>query len=149
MLQIAAPAVADRRNCCMISTAVAWIWRRGGRPMREKRPSMTRRRQGCRRRWEWSCVGGQCLWRSDGELRSVDDLTRRSGDWINRIGRLTRGATPGGVEIDLPGGSADEGSKRLRGSKTNRIPCRKNILRIIVGCFALCLSTDIYRVQES
>jgi hypothetical protein len=94
-------------------------------------------------------VGGQCLWRSDGELRSADDLTRRSGDWINRIGRLTRGAAPGGVKIDLPGSGADEGSGRLRGSKPNRIPCRKNRLHIIVGCFTLCLSTDIYRVQES
>jgi hypothetical protein len=27
--------------------------------------------------------------------------------------------------------------------------CRMNILRIIVGCIALCLSVGIYRVQES
>jgi hypothetical protein len=74
-----------------ISTTVAWIWRRGGRPMRERRPSTTRRRWGRRRRWEWSCVGGQCRWRSDGELRSADGLTRWSDSWINRIGRLTRG----------------------------------------------------------
>jgi hypothetical protein len=129
-----------------ISTAAAWIWRRGGRPMRGRRPNTTRRRRGRQRRWEWSCVGGQCWWRSDGELRSADDLTRRSGGWINRIDRLTRGATPGGVKIDLPGGGADEGSGRLRGSKPNRIPCRKNRLHIIVGCIALCLSSGIYRV---
>jgi hypothetical protein len=48
-------------------------------------------------------VGGQCRWRSDEEFRSADGLTRRSGGWINRIGHLTRGAGPGGVEIDLPG----------------------------------------------
>jgi hypothetical protein len=94
-------------------------------------------------------VGGQCRWRSDGELRSADGLTRRTGGWINRIGRLTRGAVPGGVEIDLPGGGADEGSGRLRGSELNRIPCRKNKLCIIVGCFALCLSAGIYKIQES
>jgi hypothetical protein len=58
-------------------------------------------------------VGGQCRWRSDGELQSADGLTRRSGDWINRIGRLTRGVPPGGVEIDLPEGGTDEGSRRL------------------------------------
>jgi hypothetical protein len=29
------------------------------------------------------------------------------------------GAAPGGVEIDLPGGGAVEGSGRLRGSKKN------------------------------
>jgi hypothetical protein len=96
-----------------ISTVAVWIWRRGGRPMRERHPSMARRGRGRRRWWEWSCVGGQCRWRSDGELRSADGLTRRSGGWINRIGRLTRGAAPGGVEIDLPGGGADEGSGRL------------------------------------
>jgi hypothetical protein len=132
-----------------ISTAVAWIWHRGGRPMWERRPSMTRRRRGHRRRWEWSCVGGQCRWQSDGELRSADDLTRRSGGWINRIGYLTKGAAPGGVEIDLPEGGADESSGRLRGSEPNRIPCRKNRLRIIVGCITLCLSVGIYKVQES
>jgi hypothetical protein len=94
-------------------------------------------------------VGGQCRWRSDGELRSADGLTRRSGGWINRIGRLTRGAAPGGVEIDLPGGGADKGSGRLRGSKPNLMSCRKNRLRIIVGCIALCFSAGIYKVQES
>jgi hypothetical protein len=40
-------------------------------------------------------------------------LTRRSDGWINRIGRLARGAARGGVEIDLPGGGADEGNERL------------------------------------
>jgi hypothetical protein len=94
-------------------------------------------------------VGGQCRWRSDGELRSADGLTRQSGGWINRIGRLTRGATPGGVEINLLGGGADEGSGRLRGLEPNLMSCRKNRLRIIVGCIALCLSIGIYRVQES
>jgi hypothetical protein len=84
-------------------------------------------------------VGGQCRWRLDGEFRSADGLTRRSDGWINRIGRLTRGAAPGGVEID----------GRLRGSEPNLMPCRKNRLRIIVGCIALCLSANIYRVQES
>jgi hypothetical protein len=64
-------------------------------------------------------------------------------------GRRTRGAAPGGVEIDLPGGGADEGSGRLQGSEPNRIPCRKNRLCIIIDCIALCLSADIYRVQES
>jgi hypothetical protein len=94
-------------------------------------------------------VGGQCRWRSDGELRSADGLTRRSGGWINRIGRLTRGAAPGGVEIDLPRGGVDEGSRRLRVSEPTLMPCRKNRLRIIIGCIALCLSSGIYRVQES
>jgi hypothetical protein len=89
------------------STTTAWMLHRGGRLMRERHPSTTRRRG------EWSCVGGQCRWRSDGELRSADGLTRRSGGWINRIGRLTRGTTLGGVEIDLPGGGTDEGSGRL------------------------------------
>jgi hypothetical protein len=56
-------------------------------------------------------VGGQCRWRSDGELRSADGLTRWSDSWINRIGRLTRGTTPGGVEINLPRGGVDEGSE--------------------------------------
>jgi hypothetical protein len=130
-----------------ISTAVAWIWRRGGRPMRERYPSTTRRRQRCRWWWEWSCVGGQCRWRSDGELRSVDGLTQQSGGWINRMGRLTRGAAR--VKIDRPGDGVDEGSGRLRGSEHNRIPCRNNRLHIIVGCLALCLSVGIYRVQES
>jgi hypothetical protein len=46
-------------------------------------------------------VGGQ--WRSDGGRRSADGLTRRSDGWINRIGRLTRGVAPSGVEIDLSG----------------------------------------------
>jgi hypothetical protein len=94
-------------------------------------------------------VGGQCWWRSDRELRSADGLIRRSGGWINRIGRLTRGMAPGGVEINLPSGGADEGSGRLRGSEPNLMSCRKNRLRIIVGCFALCLSAGIYRVKES
>jgi hypothetical protein len=94
-------------------------------------------------------VEGQCRWQSDGEFRSTDGLTRRSGGWINRIGRLTRGAAPGRVEINLPKGGTDESSGRLRGSKPNRIPCRKNRLRIIVGCIALRLSAGIYRVQES
>jgi hypothetical protein len=94
-------------------------------------------------------VGGQCRWRSDGELRSADGLTRRSDSWINRIGRLTRGAAPGGVKIDLFGDGADEGSGRLRGSEPNLMPCKKNRLRIVVGCIALCLSAGIYRVQES
>jgi hypothetical protein len=129
--------------------SAAWIWRRGGRPMQERRSSTTRRRRGRRRQWEWSCVEDQCRWRSDGELRSADDLTRRSGGWINRIGRLTRGTAPGGVEIDLPGGGADEGSGRLRGSKPNRIPCRKNRLHIVVGCIVLCLSAGIYIMQKS
>jgi hypothetical protein len=35
-------------------------------------------------------MGGQCRCRSDRELRSADDLSRRSSGWINRIGRLTR-----------------------------------------------------------
>jgi hypothetical protein len=91
-------------------------------------------------------VGGQCRWRSDGELRSADDLTRRSSGWINMIGRLTRGTAPGGVEIDLPGGDTDEGSGRLRGLESNLMPCRKNRLGIIIGCIALCLSVGIYRV---
>jgi hypothetical protein len=91
-------------------------------------------------------VGGQCRWRSDRELRTADGLTRRSGCWINRIGRLTRGAASGGVEIDLPRGGADEGSERLRGSEPNLMPCRKNRLRIIVGCITLCLLAGIYRV---
>jgi hypothetical protein len=120
MLRTAAPAVADWRSCGLISAAAvgsggdsriskaaAWIWRKGGRPMRERRPSTTRRRRGRRRRWEWSCVA------------------------------------PGGVEIDLPGGGADEGSGRLRGSIPNLMSCRKNRLRIIVGCIALCLSAGI------
>jgi hypothetical protein len=80
MLWTAAPAMADRCSCGLISAAVgssgdsristtaAWIWRRGGRPMRGRRPSTTRQRRGRQRRWEWSCVGGQCQWRSDGEL---------------------------------------------------------------------------------
>jgi hypothetical protein len=93
-------------------------------------------------------VGGQCRWRSDGELRSADGLTRRSGGWINRIGRLTRGTVLGGVEIDLPGGGADEGSRRLQRSEPNLMPCRKNRLHIIVGYIALCVSAGIYRVQE-
>jgi hypothetical protein len=92
-------------------------------------------------------VGGQCQWRSDGELRSADGLTRRSGGWINRIGCLTRGTPPSGVEIDLSGGGTDEGSGRLRGSEPNQIPCGKNKLGIIVGCIALCLSAGIYRVR--
>jgi hypothetical protein len=125
--------------------AAAWIWRRGGRPMRERRPSTTRRQRGRRRRWEWS----QCRWRSDGELRSADGLKRRSDGWINRIGYLTKGAALGGVEINLPGGGAGEGSGRLRGSEPNLMPCRKNRLGMIVGCIVLCLSPDIYRVQES
>jgi hypothetical protein len=41
-------------------------------------------------------------------------LTRWSGGWINRIGRLTRGVASSGVEIDLPEGDTDEGSGRLR-----------------------------------
>jgi hypothetical protein len=64
-------------------------------------------------------VGGQCRWRSDGELRSVDSLTQRSGGWINRIDRLTRGTAPVGVEISLPRDGADEGNRRLRGLKKN------------------------------
>jgi hypothetical protein len=64
-------------------------------------------------------VGGQCRWRSDGELRSVDSLTQRSGGWINRIDRLTRGTAPVGVEIGLPRDGADEGNRRLRGLKKN------------------------------
>jgi hypothetical protein len=160
MLRIVAPVVADQHSCGLIGeTAVwsgwqsdwvaAWIWRRGGRPMRERRPSMTQWRRGRRRQWEWSCVGGQCRWWSDRELRSVDGLTCRSGGWINRIGHLTRGTTPDGVEIDLLEGGADEGSERLWGLEPNRIPCMKNRLHIIIGCIALCLSTDIYIVQES
>jgi hypothetical protein len=142
-------AVAGSGGGSRIIKAAAWIWHKGSRLMRERRPSTTRRRRGHRRRWEWSCVGGQCRWRSDGEFRSADDLTRRSGGWINRIGRLTSSTTPGGVEIDLPRGGADEGSERLRGSEPNLMPCRKNRLRIIVGCIALCLSAGIYRIQES
>jgi hypothetical protein len=142
-------ATAGSGGGSRISTAAAWIWRRGDRSMRERRTSTTRRRRGHRRRWEWSCVRGQCRWRSDGELRSADGLTRRSSGWINRIDRLTRGMAPGGVEIDLPGGGADEGNGRLRGSEPNRIPCRNNRLCIIVGCISLCLSTGIYRVLES
>jgi hypothetical protein len=91
-------------------------------------------------------VGGQYRWCSDGELRSADGLTRWSSGWISRIGRLTRGATPGGVEIDLPRTGAGEGSGRLRGSEPNRIPYKKNRLGMIVGCIALCLSAGIYRV---
>jgi hypothetical protein len=91
-------------------------------------------------------VGGECRWRSDGELRSADGLTRWSGGWINKIGRLTRGAAPGGVEIDPPGGGADEVSRRFRRSEPNRIPCRKNRLCMMVGCITLRLSADIYRV---
>jgi hypothetical protein len=142
-------AAAGSGGGSRISTVAAWIWRRGGRPMRERRSSMTRRRRGRRQRWEWSCVGGQCRWRSDEELRSVDALTRRSSGWINRIDCLTRGVAPSRVEIDLPRGGTDEGSGRLRGLKPNRIPCRKNRLGMIVGCIVLCLSADIYRVQES
>jgi hypothetical protein len=53
MLQTVAPAVVDRRSCGLISaaagsgggsqisTAAAWIWRRGGRLMRERCPSTT------------------------------------------------------------------------------------------------------------
>jgi hypothetical protein len=79
-------------------------------------------------------VGGQYRWRLDGELRSADTLTRWSDGWINRIDRLTRGVTPGEVEIDLPGGGADEDNGRFRGSKPNQILCRKDKLRIIIGC---------------
>jgi hypothetical protein len=66
-------------------------------------------------------------------------LTRWSGGWINRIGRLTRGTALGGVEIDLPEGGADEGSGRLRGSKKPKLllSCRKNRLRIIISYIAL------------
>jgi hypothetical protein len=116
-------AAAGSGGGSRISKAAVWIWHRGGRPMWERRPRTTRRRQGHRRWWEWSCVGGQCRWRSDGELRFADGLTRRSGDWINRIGCLTRGAAPDGVEIDLSRGGADEGNGRLRGSKPNLMPC--------------------------
>jgi hypothetical protein len=115
--------------------------------MWERGPSATRRRRGRRQRWSGAVWEASAS--GDGELRSADDLTRRSGDWINRIGRLTRVAAPGGVDVDLPGGGVDEGSGRLRGSEPNWIPCRKNRLRIIVGCIALCLSVGIYRVQES
>jgi hypothetical protein len=94
-------------------------------------------------------MGGQCRWRLDEELRSANGLTRRSGDWINRIGCLTKGTAPSGVEIDLPKGGADEGNRRLRGLEPNRIPCKKNRLCIIVGCITLCLSAGIYRLQES
>jgi hypothetical protein len=36
--------------------------------------------------------------------------------------RRNKGAAPGGVEIDLPGGGAVEGSGRLRGSKKRKKP---------------------------
>jgi hypothetical protein len=94
-------------------------------------------------------VGGQCRWRSDGELRSADNLTRWNDGWINRIDRLTKGMAPGAVKIDLPRGGADEDSGRLHGSEPNQISCRKNRLCIIIGCIVFCFSTGIYRVQES
>jgi hypothetical protein len=34
-------AAAESGGGSRISTAAAWIWRRGGRPMRERRPSTT------------------------------------------------------------------------------------------------------------
>jgi hypothetical protein len=90
-------------------------------------------------------VGGQCQWRSDGELRSTDGLTRRSGGWINKIGRLTRGAAP----VELRSISLGTAQTKSAEDFEDRIPCRKNRLRIIVGCITLCLSAGIYRVQES
>jgi hypothetical protein len=75
-------------------------------------------------------------------------LTQRSGGWINRIGRLTRGAVPGGVEIDLPGGGADEGNGRLQRSEHNLMPCRKNRLCIMLDCIA-CASRPVYIEYKS
>jgi hypothetical protein len=102
-------------------------------------------------------VGGLCWWRSaedgthrrhDKELRSASGLTRQSGGWINRIGRLTRGVTPDAAEIYLLGGDMDEGSGRLRGSEPNLMPCRQNRLCIMVGCIA-CASRPVYMEYKS
>jgi hypothetical protein len=100
---------------------------------------------------------GRCWWRTasphrrqagTSNLLMHDDM--RATKAIRSIG--SRGAAPGGVEIDLPGGSAVEGSRRLQGLEKKHklwLPYRKNILCIIVGGIALCLSVGIYRVQVS
>jgi hypothetical protein len=63
---------------------------------------------------------GRCWWRTTSphhwqagtfNLLMHDDM--RATKAIGSIG--SRGATPGGVEIDLPRGSAVEGSRKLRG----------------------------------
>jgi hypothetical protein len=164
MLWTAASVVADRRSCGLIDATAVWLGRRSDRAAAAE---SARQRHGSGTGTVGQCgigvlarhdddggvsdggsgaVGGQCRWWSDEEFWSADGLTRWSGDWINRIARLTRCAAPGGVEIDLSGGGADEGSERLRGSEPNWIPCRKNRLCIVVDCIVLCLSAGIYRV---
>jgi hypothetical protein len=53
--------VVDAADCgsgggSRISKAAVWIWRRGGRPMRERRPSTMRQRRGV------SDVGSGAVW---------------------------------------------------------------------------------------
>jgi hypothetical protein len=151
MLRTAAQAVADRRSYDLISVTAVWS---GRRPDRAVAAESARRRRGSGAEVIDRCRRGVLARRDndvgDGGSGAVWEASA-GGSQTESFDLLMawRNGAPGGVKIDLPEGDADEGSGRLRGSKSNLMPCRKNRLHIIIDCIALCLSASIYKGQES